>query len=151
MDNQSICRGSAGIHNTTGALGGFASKWGLGVFHSILGNDLYYEASEHFMRVPERAVVVVVEAAGADLQLSQNKTWRHVTCSTRPQLKLSIWNRYPKPPASNPSPPPPHPEPVSSSLKQEQSAVKGEMGIGQGEGSGEMRLSSEKGNETKSV
>lgn len=36
--------GSAGIHNTAGALGGSASKWGLGVFTSILGNDLHYEA-----------------------------------------------------------------------------------------------------------
>lgn len=52
---------------------------------------------------------------------------------------------------SHPSPPAPHPKLVSSSLKQEQSALKGEMGIGQGEGSGEMRLSSEKCNETKSV
>lgn len=73
MDNQSICRASAGIHNTAGALGGFASKWGLGVFHSILGNDLYYEASEHFTRVPERVMVMEV-VAGAVLQLSQNET-----------------------------------------------------------------------------
>lgn len=65
MDNQSVCRGSAGIHNTTGALGGSASKWGLGVFRSILGNDLHYEASEHFTRVPERVVVVVVVVVAA--------------------------------------------------------------------------------------
>lgn len=59
MDNQSVCGRSAGTHNTAGALGGSASKWGLGVFHGILGNDLHYEASEHFTRVPERAAVVV--------------------------------------------------------------------------------------------
>lgn len=53
-----------------GALGCSASKWGLGVFHSILGNDLHYEASEHFTRVPERVVVV----RGTVLQLSQNET-----------------------------------------------------------------------------
>lgn len=45
----------------------------------------------------------------------------------------------------------PHLQSVSSSLKQEQSALKGEMGIDQGEGSGEIWLSSEKCNETKSV
>lgn len=75
MDNQSVCMGSAGIHNTVGALGGSASKWGLGVFHSILGNDLHYEASEHFTRVPERVVVVVFWVGGRSvLQLSQNET-----------------------------------------------------------------------------
>lgn len=72
MDNQSVCRGSAGIHNTAGALGGSASKWGLGVFHSILGNDLHYEASEHFTRVPERVVVLWVGGRSV-LQLSQNE------------------------------------------------------------------------------
>lgn len=70
MDNQSVCGGSTGIHNTAGALGGSASKWGLGVFHSILGNDLHYEASKHFTRVPERTAAAV----GAALQLSQNET-----------------------------------------------------------------------------
>lgn len=39
-------------------MGVSASKWGLGVFHSILGNDLHYEASEHFMRGPERVAVM---------------------------------------------------------------------------------------------
>lgn len=33
-------------------------KWGLGVLHRILGNDLHYEASEHFMRAPERVAVM---------------------------------------------------------------------------------------------
>lgn len=48
-----------GIHNTVGgAMGVSASKWGLGVFHSILGNDRHYEAPEHFMRAPERVAVM---------------------------------------------------------------------------------------------
>jgi len=96
MDNQSVCRRSAGRHNTAGAEGGSESKWGLGVFHSILGNDLHYEASEHFTRAPERAVV------GAVLWLGQNETWRHTTCRVRTRLKRSIWNRYPKPTAASP-------------------------------------------------
>lgn len=96
MDNQSVCRRSAGIHNTAGAQGGTESKWGLGVFHSIPDNDLHYEASEHFTRVPERVVV------GAVLELSQNETWRHITCRRRTQLKRSIWNRKPKPTAASP-------------------------------------------------
>lgn len=41
-----------------GAIGVLASKWGLGVSHSMVGNDLHYEASGHFMRAPWRAVVV---------------------------------------------------------------------------------------------
>lgn len=132
MDNQSVCRSSAGIHNAAGARGGSQSKWGLGVFHSILDNDLHYEASEHFTRVPERVVV------GAVLELSQNETWRHMKRRRRTQLKHPIWNREPKPTAATPPPCPPlpHPQLVSSSLKQEQSALKGEMGIDQGEGFG---------------
>lgn len=58
-DNQSVCRGSAGMHNTA-TVGGSASKWGLGVFCGIVGNDLHYEAWGHFTRLPERLVVVVV-------------------------------------------------------------------------------------------
>lgn len=58
MDHQSIWRGSVGIHNMAGAAGVLVSKWGLGVFHSIPGNDLHYEASEHFMRVPKGVAVM---------------------------------------------------------------------------------------------
>lgn len=78
MDNQSVCGGSAGIHNTAGALGGSASKWGLGVFRGILGNDLHYEASEHFTRVPGR-VAAAAAAVGAVLQLSSVKMRRDAT------------------------------------------------------------------------
>lgn len=56
-----------------GARSSAGSKWELGVFCSILGNDLHYEPSEHFMRVPERAVVGV-GGGGAAPELSQNKT-----------------------------------------------------------------------------
>lgn len=75
MDNQSVCRRSVGIHNTAGALGGSASKWGPGVFNSILGNDLHYEASEHFTRVPER--VVAAEAGGCSPTQSKRDVTPH--------------------------------------------------------------------------
>lgn len=40
-------------------MGVLASKWGLGVSHSILGNDLHYEASEHFMSIGDGGDVLL--------------------------------------------------------------------------------------------
>lgn len=71
MDNQSAGGGSAGIHNTAGALGGSAFKWGPGVFRGIQGNDLHYEASEHFKRVPER---VVATGGGGSVKMRRDAT-----------------------------------------------------------------------------
>lgn len=71
-DDQSIWKGSGGIHNGGGgATGVVASKWGLGVFRSILGNDLHYEASEHFMRAPER-VAVMAEMFSCSFQMRRD-------------------------------------------------------------------------------
>lgn len=73
MDHQSTWRGSAGMHKMAGAAGVLASKWGLGVFHSILGNDLHYEASEHFMRVPE-GVAVMAEMFSFSFKMRRDAT-----------------------------------------------------------------------------
>lgn len=53
------CRGHAGSSE---------SKWELGVFQTILVNDLYYEASEIFSRAFKSTMV------GAVLKLRQNNT-----------------------------------------------------------------------------
>lgn len=52
--------------------GGSASQWGLGVVHSILGNDGHYEAPEHFMRAPERAAAVMAAMFSFSFQMSRD-------------------------------------------------------------------------------
>lgn len=153
MDDQSVCKGSAGIHNTVGALGGSASKWGLGVFHSILGNDLHYEASKHFTRVPERVLV-------EDVLQPKTETWRHVTCRPRlPSPTLRHLHLQPKDSCNSPSLPPyvspssSPPSPWLSVIFTETGAKCFKRGDGNRPGGGwlEMRLSSENCNETESV
>lgn len=112
--------------------GGWGGPWewwrlsgGRGVFHSILGNDLHYEASEHFMRAPERpAVTAETFSCSFRTRRDAMEPAERGPGSSCPFGALSL------------PPPTPPPKSVSSSLKQEQIALKGEMGIEPGGGRG---------------